>query len=738
MKLTFAKYLSFSLLLLAILIINLYNWQSNLIALIFGILFLSLHGLILGRIILPRDKSAAQFIFGVLFFLALISSLGAIIYYFYQLNTEIVSLMIAGLTALLCLITSKEKEKLLSPGLARELPLTETKTWLKENYLLCLLTATYLALAVYSFYLLFTRQSLLSIRSPWETLPAKFFISYLLASFALISVLTTSKRTWLSIVLTSIQTLLSLSVALFIYGLGYGFDSFIHQATEQVILATGSITPKPLYYLGQYSLVVFLGRLLSLNLVWLDKLLVPLLATIYLPLTIYYSFSRYLERRDSYLPLLGLGFLLLPFTAFIVTTPQNLANLFSLLIIFLALPYLQGKIKFLPLALLGLADILIHPLAGIPIAIFLTLILAFQHQTAFSLLPKKIYFWLLFLLASIALPAVFLAFSYLSPSLGARLNTDALQNPSELISALAPAEITKRYSFIYDLIYSYRASLNIILLLAGLGVIIYIFRKKQHQKLLIYPLSWLAIFINYLILKSFFVFPALIDYEQGEYPKRVLEISFYFLLPLILFVLYYFLRKLFEKKFAHPSEGVIFKTIWIAFFASFLAISLYLSYPRVDKYEMSHGYSLSASDIKAVHFIDASAQGQDYIVLANQTVSSAAIHEFGFRKYYKPATSYQQPATRNPQPATSNPQPIFYYPLPTGGPLYQFYLDMVYQKPTKETMEKAMDLVGVNVAYLVINKYWRQADQINNIATNEADSFESIDGGRVMVFRYIR
>ncbi len=92
------------------------------------------------------------------------------------------------------------------------------------------------------------------------------------------------------------------------------------------------------------------------------------------------------------------------------------------------------------------------------------------------------------------------------------------------------------------------------------------------------------------------------------------------------------------------------------------------------------------------------------------------MREFGFSHYYK-----------------SN---IFYYPIPTGGELYQYYLSMVYNKPGKDTMFAAMDLTGVKKSYFVLNKYWWAFPKILEEAKLEADSWQEIDNGQVYVFKY--
>lgn len=148
-----------------------------------------------------------------------------------------------------------------------------------------------------------------------------------------------------------------------------------------------------------------------------------------------------------------------------------------------------------------------------------------------------------------------------------------------------------------------------------------------------------------------------------------------------------------------------------------ITTSLYVSYPRFDRYFNSRGYSVGQNDIEAVRWIDKNADG-DYLVLANQQVSAAALSQFGFKRYYD--------------------NNIFYYPIPTSSPLYQYYLDMVYKKPDKRTITEAMDMVGVNQGYFVLNKYWWQFPKILAEAKFSADSWKEFGNGEVFVFKFAR
>jgi len=744
MKFTLAKYLPLSLIVLVILIINLYNWQSAWIALTFGFLFLIIHGYTLGGLIFPQENSAIKFIYGFLFLISIISSLGAVIYYFYKLDTVVISLLVITITIVLPIIVTKNNQRILQtpssllPSNKEEregsiqnstnsdtvvLPSKPTTKFLKF-FFQSLLIPIYLLFIAYNFSLLFTYQTGEAIRSPWEVLPNEFFISYFFASLVLISLLLKNKKKWLLLTLISLHTLLSTSIALIVYKIGFGFDPFIHQATEKIILSTGAISPKPLYYLGQYSLVVFLSRLLAINFVWIDKLLVPLLTALFLPLTVYYTFSRSFNGDKKFILSLGLAILILPLDSFIVTTPQGLANFYLIITILFGLLYFTKNIPFYPLLILGATNLLVHPLSGIPIVIFLILLIflnSCKDSPNLTKILKRGLFWEIIVLASLLLPSIFIIYSYFSPTLGAHFKIDVFKNPSQLKEALSFDQIKRKFNLVYDLVYFYKSNFNFIFLAISLIGFLIAIIKKQSKIFFIYLITFLVIFINFILLKEFLSFSALIEYEQSDYPLRIFEISFYFLIPLFLYAFYWFIKKASQEYF-------ILKFIWLILITFFLTMSLYLSYPRIDKYETSHGFSTSTSDLKAVHYIDKDSKGKDYLVLVNQAVSAAAIREFGFKKYYHLPSPYKGEGRNE----------VFYYPIPTGGPLYSYYLDMVYKKPTRETMLRAMDLVGVNQAYFVINKYWLHSEKIIEEAMVTAQSFEKIDKGKVFVFKYTK
>ncbi|MCK4553537.1 hypothetical protein KAU19_01060 [Candidatus Parcubacteria bacterium] len=666
----------------------------------------------------------------VLILICLISFFGAIVYRLYSLNNlgVAISLILAIAIFIIILKFHKSDNRPASTkATAGRQQKTSTKnlmlSWvLKPSLTSNLLLITYYLLLITSFYILFTRQTAQAIISPWQIVPNYFFALYGLATAILVIIIIKQKNNngtmeqWNNgtIFLISLHYFLSFSIAWIIYKIGYGFDPFIHQATMDLIDKTGSVEPKPFYYLGQYSLIVILHKITALPIVWLDKLLVPILAAMYLPITLYKILAKWFENKRSVI-LTVLFLLILPFSFFIITTPQNFAYLLLLLIILLGLTC-SNIFDLIIIYLLALTALIIQPIAGIPALLF-ALLLSIYHSDQSSKL-KKICYLLIFIISTIALP---LAFWFVEKN---NSGISEAQNPTGFwasLSSLSLPNLTmpNQENFILNFIYLYGFNLKIIItLIVVAGLIIAYKYKQQCQIFFIYILMSLALGLSYALTKIL-PFNFLIDYERSNFSNRILLIAAFFLLPFILTALYGFINKTLK-------QNRIIKISLLTFLVILITTSLYLSYPRFDRYHNSHGYSVSQNDIDSVRWIENNAT-EDYMVLANQQVSAAALREFGFKKYYEPSNKF---SIFNLQ------SPIFYYPIPTGGPLYQYYLDMVYKKPSRQTMIAAMDLVGVNEAYFVLNKYWWAFDKILAEAKLEADEWQGLDNGEIYVFRY--
>jgi len=651
----------------------------------------------------------------ILILLCLISFIGAVVYRLYSLNN--IGIIVAlTLAAVIFLIIQKFRK--IDKNSYTNQNIQKGKYPIVFRQIILLL---YIATVAFCFYILFANQTAQAIISPWQVVPSYFFILYALATGLLILVIFAKHQ--LSLFLISIHYFLSFSIALIIYKLGYGFDPFIHQATVDLIDKTGSVEPKPFYYLGQYSLEIILHKITSLPIVWIDKLLVPLLAAVFLPFTINKVLFRWLKHKKT-IPFLLVTALILPFSFFIVTTPQNLAYLLLILIILLSLVCLN-IFDLNIVYLLALTAMLIQPIAGIPaflFAIFLTIYYSDKEKI------KKYAYALIFIISASAMPLAFY-FIEKTNNIGA-FNGTAQANIKNAIS-LPKLIMPSQENFILNFIYLYGFNLKIIFFLLVLTGMLIAYRYRKECRICLLHLAMATALVISYFLTKLLPFNFLIEYERSNYTDRILLLAALFLLPFIISALYSFVSKILQ-------QNRISKIIIFIFLIILITTSLYLSYPRFDHYFNSHGYAVSASSLKVAQWIENNT-ANDYIVLANQQISAAALHEFGFNKYYK--INYLDPSLYPEYSGEVADRPeglIFYYPVPTGGPLYQYYLEMVYKQPSREVMNKAMALAGVKEAYFVLNKYWWAFPKILAEAKLEADSWQEFDQGEIYLFKYIR
>jgi len=643
---------------------------------ILGVIYLLGFGYLLGRAIFAKT-AFINLILGLLTLLCSYSILGALFFYIYQLNTAVLTFMlliVSAVTVFLYLRRDKDYDK--SRLFDAQFNISKLVYYLG-----------YLALYIVLIFELVSNQTAKSINSPWVILGPTFILLYFVASLILILILRNKNSTFNYLLLTA-HVFLTVTIAFFVYKIGYGFDPFIHQATEKIISQTGTVSPKPFYYVGQYSLVVFLNYLLQLPIDLIDKSITPIFLSLFGVFSFYYGLlkSEIIQRKNALLSALAL--LIIPYSIFISSTPQALANIFVIMIIFLALSDLDFKY----LIFLALTAILIHPLAGLPILLFLII---FK-------LKNKILLAIVSIFSAIALPAVFL------------LNSLLTQNKVALTINFSWPQISslyfKQYHLFLDLFYFYQTYIYLFIFIVAIITAIYLFRNKKLGQQSRYLIFFAVLIINYFITNNFLKFNSLINYEQADYANRLLNLSWYFLLLLFIIGLDYLLIK--AKKLPQISFIILFLT-------GFLGASFYLSYPRQDFYQNSKLYSVSDQDIKTVQQIDSETKN-NYLVLANQQVAAAAVKTLGFKDKYV---------------ITTDNQSIYTYPIPTGGPLYQYYLKMIEQ-PSRQTISQLFDWTKANTIYFVVNKYWSNFDKITEAAKSTTD-YTSISADSI-IFKYTK
>lgn len=702
----------FSLLFLAGLLVNWFLLKSPILGGIWLIFALLLFGSELGKGLTSQESRVLQWWKGTFFFLSLLMIIGSGFYYVHSFTFELAAILILAFIPLMYWRGAKRtplRKRLfwhdLFKGPTHNIP------W--SVLLIIILCGLFLWQA---FALLLQSGTLEAIRSPWTMVPHTYFLTIGLAAFLLITLLLRGRERFMSIPLTGIFLLAGISVAIFVYPLGYGFDSFIHQATEEHIALYGSITPKPLYYTGQYILVLLTHYVFLLPVDLVDTWLVPVLTSLLLPFA-WFGAAAHLLKKRRLATTTAVGLLLLPLSSFIVTTPQGLANLWIILTICASIPYLLSREtpRIFTLLIAAIATILIHPLAGIPLFVYLALLASQPQQINTNQQPiARIIFWGIAILGCIVLPASFVAQATLSGGTGLDLSQFGL---TSLVSALSFDVIfTHRFSPLLDGVYVFGT--NILLILLVLGLIAWKkTRKKLNRKLDIFLIMAVMLFVNYLLLSTLVDFSFLIDYERANYANRLLPISTYFLIPIYILGIGWLFKRM-------ENAPYILRITLTIFLAALVASNIYLTYPREDVYDTSHGINVSQADVDAVYLVDD--ETRPYAVLANQSVSAAAIRHLGFENRY----FHDQ----------------YFYPVPTGGAFYNYFLEM-NAHPTKETAMEALGLVKDICAldatciqpealYYIVDSYWWEASRIIETSKGIADDWFSVGNGNVFVFRF--
>jgi hypothetical protein len=662
------------------------------------------------RVLIEIAKKIAQ---NAVIFIAILTIYSTIIYYFYALNlTGVFLSVILSIISIIYL----NKSTLIQPQVKKETFVSAISSDNKSGRLGKINITIYLIFLVASGLELWLGRSDTAFISPWEKINHLFFFFYAISSLTLIiTIFNKDVNKKIKLLLISSYYFLSLAVAIIVYKINYGFDPFIHQAAMEVIDKAGFILPKTPYYLGQYGLIISLHKLFGISIYILNKFLVPVLATAILPQLIYRLFNIFKEAPENSKNISLMGTLLtLAFSLplFIISTPQNLSYIFLIA----AIIYGLTEKKPTKAIIFSVATAAIHPISGIPALIWsLWLLLKYKRQYL-NKLTNSLINTLIIVAGAIILPLILLITS------GEKINKfsfnqNAITAPLKETFSLS---MVGKENWILNLTYFIQNNKSLLIFIMVIAGIILFYKKYQNylNKEAVYIWKGLifisASLIIAFILSSQISFQQLIIYEQSGYANRIIIIGIIFLMPFLALAINSLLIKIIDLK-----EKNI-KIIWIILGIIFLITSLYLAYPRFDRYYNSRGYSTSKFDLEAVSQIDNQTKN-NYIVLANQQVSAAALKLLGFNHYYQ-----------------SKQGPIYFYPIPTGGPLYQHYLDMVYQKPDRETMQAAMNLVGVNEAYLVINKYWNSSAKIVEAAKLTADDWKTIENGEITIFKYIR
>lgn len=696
----------FSVLFLGLFLVNNAILESQSFGIVLLCFYLGVFGWELGGVIVKSEKTILRWWIGIWMLLSAILILLTFSYYVWQITQTLVLVLVLLTPPLILWSTKKFKSRSIFThthdlwhSRRHKIP---SVVWITSTALIFIFTLLFL--------LLVEHPVINSVRSVWERLPGSIFVLFVLATALIFALLWRGKERAVSLAFICLLLFVGISVVAIVFPIGFGFDSFIHKATEIHLAEFGTISPKPFYYIGQYALVLFAHHGFQISIDIADTFLVPVLTALLLPMAWYFAAAHITKKRSiSMLTLTGL--FLLPLSQFIVTTPQALANLWTLLLILASVPYLLEKEhpRLLVLAIGAGATALIHPIAGIPALLYFMFLTTDPSRTN-PRIPKtnKVVRAVLIVFASIVLPLSFIINSLVSgQSIG--LNWGSL-NPMGWLSAFNfTVFFENRFSPLLDLVYLY--GLNIMLILVAIALFAWLeYRKDLSQRFRAIILMIIALSVNYVIMSTLLEFTFLIDYERGNYAQRLLPLIHFFLVPFLILGLGHMFVNI-------KSQPIVLRASVLIVLVTLTGSSFYMNYPRRDAYETNRGFNVSQSDIDAVHLIETLADGEPYLALANQSVSAAAIGEIGFRYYGD----------------------LFFYPIPTGGKLYEYFLAM-NESPTRELAQEAIDLIpqhgDVDVLFFLVNNYWWDAPRIIETAKTTADDWRSLGDGEIYLFRY--
>ena len=647
---------------------------------------------------LIKQAGEGKVFFGSLIVLSSIILLTTFFYYIYGI-TPFISFII--LIILLTVFFLKPKKIIIPPYLSA--------SQRQQIYLI----AIFLLLEMILIGTLTANQTTELMPSPWSAVKPWFFVLYGISTGILFFINYKGQNTKINILLNSAHLFTTFIVTAILYPLGWGFDAFVHRATETWILNNGFVHPKQPYYIGQYSLIVWLAQLTKIPVFYIDVYLAPLLASFTIPAIIIYSLKKTWNMGINYASLFIWLIPFIPFLYLNLTTPYNVALLFSILIIFLTIARLKNNLPAIIPLLLALAALTVHPLVGAPIFVFVAtalIIKKYQANKTILIISLLVSFFILIIL----LPTMFIL-----NNLRAGIDMPEFSNPFlrlDYFFALfsRPYWYAKNTPLIFEILYAWQMMIVPTIIALGAAGFIYYYKKTRDTILLIFPISAIAFVLSAWLLRSWVTFPDVVSYEQGDFPLRLIKASILFLLPFAAYILFLFISWLEKQK-----NKKIFLTGFLILSSILLMLSFYLSYPQRNPKARFPGLNITASDFKAVEWIHNKHTDYNYIVLSNQLVSAAALTNYSFVKYF---------------PAPNDE--IFYYSVPTGGPLYQQYGKMLYEGQKRQYMIDAMDLVGVKKSYFILNSYWADFAKIKEGAERTADSWTVIDDGKVWIFEY--
>ncbi|MBI4117744.1 MAG: hypothetical protein HY453_01540 [Parcubacteria group bacterium] len=628
-----------------------------------------------------------NFIWGGLFVTAFLAIAQSPLYYFWKFDMRFVFVILFGLSA--AAVFFNKNNTILHD---HQTPFQKFSCFRFQPY----------ALIFFVFFLLLClnlwfAKTTESIASPLLIISPFAFFTFFMAILAAVVPLAKKKADILPVMAL---TFVTLGLGNILLPLGYGFDGFIHLASEQHIFENGFIEPLTPYYIGYYMIVEAFHGISKLPLSFLNAWIALLVATT-LPFIAFATMRR--QKEICFPAFASFGLLFFFNSSFTTSTPSSLALAFATAFILFEINERKRMRERIFSLILGLAMISIHPLIGIPMLFFWS----FRHIPKLpDRSPLLSYFLksILFSGMTLAIPVIFFFQNK-------QFSWPALPEIVELYRSFSFPRLWYTNDTILNILYFFGHLVPMLTVFAIVMGISQKFLRRRDADFL-----WGSVAVH---LGAFFTLSVdgnanIIEAEQSDFAQRLFLLSLLLLLPFFFMGFDIILQKTLARRSLLRLCTVL--AISMLFFAN-----AYFLYPRDNRYEISRFHSISAADFEVAATIETIHRFPSYIVLGNQTSASAALREYGFKNRFLKATDGSE---------------IYFYPIPTGQKLYQWYLAMVYDRPSYDTVEQAMKYAQVQEAYFIIHDYWHNAPQIIEEAKAEAADWYSTSNGKIHIFRY--
>jgi hypothetical protein len=526
--------------------------------------------------------------------------------------------------------------------------------------------------------------------SPWTSISGWVFVLFFITT--LLILLKIEKKN--QIISCVVYFFMFISVVALKYGLTFGFDALLHQASLEYIDKFGRIFPLTPYYIGQYSLEVYVHKFSNWDFILIERWFEPLFCILLISFMTYY-FINSLGKKSAKFNyfIIPLSVLILIPNQFFFTAPYNFSLLLGIVSVSFVYLYLKTKneIEYRLGLLTAFSVSLIHPIIGINI-----FIAAFFSKYYNTEKKYKLYLTLLFVLSSIAPAAAFIFFNWLKDS--RVFLSDPIFYLNNFISIFNDPiwYIKSQPPLLLSIVYSYE-KYYLVFFMALVYLYYRTLKNKRAENYLI------LIAFSFLIASWLFISSIEVEgYTFGDqinYSFRLLQAVKWLLWPIVLAIIcdnIGLLSGKYKKLFISMSVALLLTLNW------------YLTYPRQDDISRMNINNVRSSDYYALELINKTEKGkQGYLVLANQILGAAAIKKYGFGPYYE-----------------SNGKQIFYYSIPMGSELNNLYEKIMNSEdfPVKEINETGKKW-GIPRIYLIFTDYWMPDEkiikQIESVASNQ-------------------